>query len=231
MRILREYPYFFANVPFLLLPPILSLTRRHTLSRGALFSGILCMPCGALSLAHVGYWRPLRLAGGNLGLEDLVFAFAAGVLVWLAAAWPFRHTLPRLFVLPARGRPILLSGAAGGVLLVGLCRFGMDPMGATLAVGGLVFIGLLVCRPRLWPLALSGVLCFVPLYLAIVRIQLALWPAYIGQWNPNSPWAAVTVLGVPVGEVAWAVVFAAFWPPLIAALLGLERRGRGFAPA
>ncbi len=222
MRILREYPYFFANLPFLAVLPALLLTRRRTLSRISLASGIACMPCGLLALIQEPYFRPVLIAGGRFGVEDLMFCFEAGAFLWLAAAWRLRPVAPSSLPLRAALRRILAWGLATGLSISALRFSGVDFLSAVLICGGLLFVGLLALRLRLWPLALAGVACFAPLYVAVVRLQLILWPAYIQQWNPRSPWAAAFILGIPAGELAWALVFALLWPVVIASAFDLE---------
>jgi hypothetical protein len=222
MRAWREYPYFFANLPLLALLPALIVTRRRGLSRVALLSGLTSLPCSLMALVLEGYWRPAHVLGGSIGFEDLIFLFGFGALVWLASAWACRPFVPQRLDLRVGARRMSVWSAASGLLLLALSHCGMDAMSATLATGCVAAAALLVRRRDLWPLPLTAVACFVPGYLAIVRLQLALWPAYIRQWNRASSWATAGVLGIPAGEIAWAVVFASAWPLLIASALDLK---------
>jgi hypothetical protein len=222
------YAYLFSNLTLLAgLLPVLLWTRRRELSRLALVSGVACLPCSLLALAHeAGYWRPVRLGGGPFGAEDLVFSFVAGALVWLAAAWPCDDLQgPRPLAVKRAAVRLLVWGVASDVLLLGLWRVaGMDCMSAT-ALAGVPLGGyLLIRRPRLWRLAATGVVCFVPVYVAIVRAHLYLWPEYVRQWNAEGPWAYL-VAGVPAGEIVWAGAFAALWPLAIASAFDVRSSG------
>jgi hypothetical protein len=69
---------------------------------------------------------------------------------------------------------------------------------------------------------------YAPFYIMVVKIHFALWPSDVSYWSPVYPWGR-TVLGIPSGEIAWALSFGAMWPALIGWALDL-RMGRVEAP-
>jgi len=82
---LASHPYFFANLPLLAAVCLfLILGRRGQLARLALYSGLACLPCSLVAVVHGNYWRPARLGGGPIGVEDLIFTFTSGAAVWPA---------------------------------------------------------------------------------------------------------------------------------------------------
>ena len=232
MHILKTHAYLFANLPLMaLIAGIAIRARRENLGATTLFSGVASLPASVLALMHEGeYWRPVRLGGGPFGIEDLVFAFTVGAAAWLCAAWPFRKlAAPEHLVTGKAVTRLLIWGATASAAAFGLWRFGVDCMSATLAPAILLLAALLARRVQLWPLAVTGPAVFVPLYVAVVRLQLAVWPDYLLQWGRGGPWAGM-VLGIPAGEIAWAVGFAAVWPVAVASATDMELRPARFLP-
>lgn len=226
---IASHPYFFANLPlFAAISAVLILGGRRPLYRLALYSGLACLPLSLLALMHGGYWRPARLGGGPIGVEDLVFTFTSGAAAWLCAAWPYRGNLRAPSQLPASRvvKRILLWGALSEVLLAVLWRAALDPMSATLLASVPLLAILLARRRQLWILAGTGLALFVPAYFAVVKLQFAVFPDYPLQWNRQGPWAAA-FLGVPAGEFAWAAAFAMLWPVMIASAFEAEFRPGG----
>jgi hypothetical protein len=105
----------------------------------------------------------------------------------------------------------LASGAAFGVTCALLAAVGITGLNNTLAGASVVAVILVSIRPRLFPLAAAGVTLFVPVYALIVALQFRIWPNYVLHWNPAA-YGGASFLGVPMGEILWAAVFAATWP-------------------
>ncbi|MBI4873509.1 MAG: hypothetical protein HY822_02625 [Acidobacteria bacterium] len=217
---MRSHAYLLANLPLLAAVSLLLFRmRRSEYCRLALGSGVACLPCGLLAAMHNGeYWSPVRLGGFPIGIEDFIFTFTAGAAAWLAAAGPHRR---RIVAGSGLDRRVLLWGAVSAACGWALWRVGFDCMTSTLAAAGGLLLLLVARRIRLWPLALTGVAVFVPFYVAVVRIQFAFWPDYVLAWNQAGPWAA-RIWGIPAGEIAWAVSFAALWPMVVASALNVE---------
>jgi hypothetical protein len=226
-----NHAYFFANLPlFAVVCAILILGRRRPAGRLALHSRLACLPCSLLALMHGDYWRPGRLGGAPIGVEDLIFTFTTGAAVWLWAAWGCGGDFSVPSPLPAgrATRRLLSWGLASGSLLAALWRAGLDPMSATLLAPIPVLAFLLTRQPRLWILAGTGLVCFVPVYYAGVKLEFAIFPGYPSQWNPHGPWTP-PFLGLPAGELAWAAVFAVLWPVLIASAFEVDVGAAGAA--
>ena len=51
-----------------------------------------------------------------------------------------------------------------------------------------------------------------------MALTFALEPAFVHEWNLAGAWGR-RLLGAPLGEIAWAAVFGAFWPTLLAQVL------------
>ena len=232
-NMLTSHPYIFSILPlFTVVCVILFRGRRRQLTRVALYSGLACLPCSLLALTDREYWRPARLGGGPIGVEDLLFTFTTGAVVWLCSAWPYRRDLRMPSHLPARrvAKRILLWGLPSEALQAALWLAGLDYMSAMLLASVPLLTVLLVRRPRLWILAFSGLAFFVPVHFAGFKLAFATLPDLVLQWNKQGPWAT-GFLGVPAGELAWAAAFAILWPVVMASALEVEFRPAGVAAA
>ncbi len=212
MEFIRSHPYFFANLPLLVMLLIfIKFSRPLIYSRLILLSGLLCAPGSITALIHnQTYWNPVRLFGGFFGIEDIMFTFIIGSLTWLVAAFPLRkRMIMEIHVLSWFKRSVFcgvlfFSGSA----LIWLT--GIKGLENTLISGILALLVLLVIYRRVWYMALFSVLIFVPVYYFIVRIQFLLWPEYLLQWNQTAELGKF-FLDLPAGELLFAVLFSSTW--------------------
>jgi hypothetical protein len=217
MDFINTHPYLIANIPlFFLIAMAVKVVKPDNYRRLSLWSGLACLPCSILALLHnKSYWNPTRLGNWPIGIEDLVFSFVTGTMVWLLAGWPYRHRLTNNIRLSVWVRRTLFTGLIFGGICLLLWESGIIGLENTLIAGILTLLIILLRKPALWPLTASGVLFFLPIYVFIVKIQFSVWPDYLLQWNLTGPLGA-TFLGIPIGEMVYAVVFAAVWPTYIA---------------
>jgi len=139
-------------------------------------------------------------------------------------AGSYRSAFFRLF-------PWALTTVASGMAL---WQAGLQHMTALLVSSSGLLLFLLVRRAALLRLALAGLVTFTPFYLLAVKLQFAAWPNYLSYWNAGGLWGTL-VLGIPRGEIAWAAMFGAAWPVVIASALDIREceveRGRVYAQA
>jgi hypothetical protein len=201
-------------------PTFLLLPQKHRAPM--LFAGLLNGLTGPFSALLEGrYWSPVRVGGMSAGFEDVLIGFALGSTAWGVAVWPHRH------------RTLHHSGIGGFASrlprplsylfpFVGLHFLGLSWMSAFLATLLSVIIVELSLRPAMWPVALSGALLFPPLYVLYFTLVFALWPEFLLQWNPAPPWGR-PVLGLPLGELVWSILFGGALPLIVASILGVRR--------
>lgn len=213
------HPYLIGNIPVLIILLIIAM-KCWSVGQGrtAVMSGLICIPFSLVGLLHQGsYWTPLRWGGVPLGIEDLILCMNSGMMVWLLATVPFF----RRITVPEYRQQVLfrytLFLAAGGAAFLALLRAGRPVMDGTLEIMGAAAFCLLVFRRDRWPLAAAGAAFFPPVYLAVVRVQFALWPEYVHGWGTTTIWGS-PVAGVPAGEIAWAFAFGALWPLIVASV-------------
>ena len=106
-----------------------------------------------------------------------------------------------------------------GAVLVGICRlWGASPSFSLFTAMAVVSLGILMLQAGYWRLALAGSLSYLTLYTAILKYSWSAFPSFSSEWN----WAGlcgVTMLGVPLEEIAWAAGYGAVWPLMMAYVL------------
>ena len=189
----------------------------------ALWSGLLCVPFGLSGAWLVPvYWDPrLVWSIGRVGVEDLLFCFVTGGLVWLFSAWWWRDHLA------VEIQMRFVSGAYAALLVLGLLCFGTawlilrDPMAAVWMAFGNGTAVFLLLRPGSWRLAVAGAAGFGLYYGLSTMAWIWLVPEFADSWPAAGRWNA-PVGGVPQGEIVWAVTFGACWPSWMAYLFRAE---------
>ena len=213
IELFQSYPYLFTNLVSFL---IFVVGGRWILQK---HHWRLMVICGALNapafpfliFLENEYWRPVRLGGWILGVEDILCSFMVAAMVWFVIGLLFGRRIAlsdRLRIVWPRYR--IIAGVS--VLIFLLCYMvGLTGM-TSLVLSCMIVTGLLLCRNReLWPIALVGLVGFTAVYLAIVRIYFFIWPDFVLQWNARGFWGHL-IGGVPLGEIAWALIFGAYWP-------------------
>jgi hypothetical protein len=200
------------------------------------------VPNGLFSLAHPNYWKnywhPIRLGGGVLGPEDMLFAFNVGATAGLAAVWLHRHKLIVAARPVSRIGRILAVGIPAQcafLLLYSMSRAGIASMILTQIIA---VVPVLLLRPDLWRFSAAGGIGFSLIYCAIVKGVFCIWPDFVACWKSTPPWGLL-LFGIPLGEIAWAVSFGLFWPlfagfvfdlRLSACAAGAEEAGGAITP-
>jgi hypothetical protein len=223
----QVHPYLFANLPLLGLVLLLPrMTSNRDYERAAIFSGLACLPCSLAEATSAEYWHPMLLGGVHCGVESMIFTYSAGAAVWLLAAlWKLENCT--LGIRSFRTGFFHLSPWALSLtaVYVGLWLAGMNCVTATLVSSAGLLLFLLVRRLSLWRLALTGLICFTPAYMLELKFEFAAWPNYIAYWNAGGLWGTL-VFGIPRGEIAWAAVFGAAYPVVIASAFDIRFDGR-----
>lgn len=214
MPFCSRYPYLCASLVLLSFFIIAFFTQRKQ-RQPMLLSALFSAPYAFLSIFFVPtYWNPVRVIHFGTGIEDILFSFSNGGMVWLLATWPLRDRLMLDIQIKQIFKRYLILTSSGVTLWLVLIFFGCNPMHG--ALFGIVAITVLILglRIQLWPLGLVGALSFSLLYFIFCSILFALNPNFLLQWNFQSL-SGNFILDVPIEEIAWSIGFGASWPLLI----------------
>ncbi len=166
------------------------------------------------------YWKPQRLLGGRVGVEDLMFTFRFGALSWLGAFWPWRRYL-HIGVPTPRSLEILVFCVAAGALGIWLLAHIVSVMWAFIVVQSGLAIFLIFLRLSL-SRCLPGSLLLLPGYHALHLLLFAgLLPGFAAMWARPQAYIA-TVVGIPLEEFLWAISASVCVPYLFAVARNVE---------
>ncbi|GEM_PF-3346878 len=158
------------------------------------------------------YWRPQTIGGIPVGIEGVLFSFeAAGICAVIYPAVFGKRFGPK-------GNGLNLPGLIPALLPL--------PVSAAISLGlhtnlewglyaGLVAacLATALMRPDLGRPQLLGGLAFLPLYAAALLIWIAVFPSVHG-WFTLRRMPHWFLLGVPLEEIVFGGLFAAFWTGL-----------------
>jgi hypothetical protein len=220
---LREYSYF-ASAFIALAACLVGLAIFPAHRRAAFISGLAALPWAIWAFGLVPeYWTPRGvLHVGKICLEDFVWSFATGGLCWLAAAVPFRDRFSFHFSAPQCVRRYLIISVVGAAVFIPLW---LGPMGVMNAfIVGNVAVGIFVAsrRPDMMKQALAGAIGFGLINALVMKAALAVSPAYYDQMTPHAL-SGLTLWGLPVEELDWAVVTGAVWPLVVGYVFDARR--------
>ncbi len=214
---LLPYAFIISSVVYLSVTLILArLTLQPVQFRLMIYTGALNATCGAFSyFLEDNYWTPARIGGLIIGIEDLLIAVAVGMIPWylVALIWQKRMAIDLRWPIALK-RIAVIMFSAYLTYLIGMLT-DVDPMAMMLAVCASLTMVILALRPDSWPLAATGFIVFGLIWFLLVEITFAALPGFIQQWNLESRWGR-PILGVPVGEIVWALIFGALIPLLTA---------------
>jgi hypothetical protein len=225
VEVVKGYPYLFANI--MSLAVCLIASRMTPQGNMIIVSGLLSTPCFFLLAVPPWneYWNPVRVGGWVLGVEDVLCSFDVGALAWLAAGAPFGlATSSRICHGGFFKRYAVLGSLTAGLFTL-LWLVGLEAMTSLIATCFVVGAFLFALRRDLRFLALSGLIGFPILYSLIVSFYFRIWPDFAFQWKTHNFWGRA-ILGLPAGEVAWAVVFGFFWPLFVGHVCNVRLTGR-----
>lgn len=216
MKLYSTYPYLIISLVLFALFFLCFLIAKK--QRKPMFlSALLSAPFGFLSVFFIpAYWQPIRIGEwGGAGIEDIIFSFSNGGIVWFLVTWPIRTRLSVDIQIKRMLRRYLtfsILGISFGLILLFL---GFDPMHGTLLGIAIMAIILLQMRRKLWLLPVIGAICFGLTYTIMCSVVFALNPDFLLQWNLKTlSWGYY--LGVPLEEIIWSIAFGAVWPLLVA---------------
>lgn len=189
-----------------------------------LISAILSMPAACTAVLFVPeYWKPIRITQYSVGIEDIIFSFATGGIVWIFVSFSVGRNFSYNMALSTLIKRYLALVALGVFFIYILNRSTKWGVMAE-ALVGIIIIGLILLmrfRFKSWRIALAGSLLFTLYYSIIMGISLKLFPHMILFWNNNNLWG-LSVFNVPLEEIVWAFGYGAVWPLAMAYVFNLN---------
>jgi len=216
------YPYFGWSISLFLISLLLIyLFPRQR--RFMILSGIFSVPFALFSVVFIPeYWNPEKIGGLIIGIEDILFSYATGCIVWIIASLISKLNFNFNFRLSSVLKRYFLVTCSGIFLGLLLWTSNMYIMTATIIVITIVGVVLLVYYKKLWFFLLSGALGFTIFYMVSIYLILSFWPRFIFQWSSGCL-SGIVVFEIPLEEIIWAFVFGAVWPIFFVFIADLKR--------
>jgi len=205
------------------IPWIILFLLRRDLRKEILIMSLLAMPAGLLDVFFVpNYWIPITLFGLPVGIEGLIFSFeiggiAAVLYTEITKQIPVRingyhkhASLILVFVLIAIIFFVLINHVTNTMLA----------LYTTLITGTAITLFL---RKDLLKSAIEGALAFGLIYFILFFIELIFFPS-VKSWFTLNGLPKMFILNVPVWEILFAVIFAAYWGNLYELIFGYKYR-------
>ena len=219
-RVCRRPPVLFSNILSLLLClGVASAVRPH--GRLVLLGGVLSLPGFLTELLDADYWNPVRVGRWAVGLEDALCAFDFGALALVPVVVLLRRSLSWEGWTICAARRSLLAGGALSALFLASMAAGLSPVTALITSAGLAAPGA-AGRP-------PGPLADRPdrarrIPALVLPHRPALFRDVAGLHHPVEPARTVgtVVLGLPAGEIAWAIAFGALWPLFVGYVVNIR---------
>jgi len=222
---LADYPYLGATL-LTLLPVLAALVLAPRMRPGLLAAGAIeTLHAPFCAMFQEVYWTPRRLWDLPFGVEDVLICFALGGGVWLAASLPFPGRISRPQGSPGWPKRLLAALVLPVTPAVALRLIGYGLMESLILATLATAAALALLRPGLRPLAGAALVLFVPVYAALLAVEVWLIPELAAIWTGPELWGT-RLLQVPLDELAWAVSFAAGYPLVLGYVLDVRLQPR-----
>jgi hypothetical protein len=188
-----------------------------------LISAFLSIPAACTTVLFVPeYWKPIRITQFPVGIEDAIFSFATGGIVWIIVSFSVGRNYSYNISLSTVIKRYLALVALRSLIYILFRPMKWEAM--TEALVGIIIVGLILLvkfRLKSWRIAAAGSLLFTLYYSIITGFFLTLFPHMRLYWNSNNLWG-ISVLIVPLGEIVWALGYGAVWPLAMAYVFDLN---------
>ncbi len=198
---------------------------RKDLKKEILYGSLVAMPFGISDIIFIPYyWNPKTLFNFVPGIESFVFAFFLG-----GTAGVLYEVFAKNYLVKKRERREVKFSHYFWLISIGLLSliflsivFRMDLIYTSIVS---MFIGATVIwisrKDLVGESLIGGVLFLIVYFLSLRIIDFAFSDWIINTWN-LSVLRLPFVLGVPLEEILWALVFGMLWAPLYEDLRGYK---------
>jgi hypothetical protein len=199
----------------------LTVFYRHR--KSIFLSSILAMPHAFFTIFLVpAAWQPKRIFVFGTGIEDLIFCFLAGGLVWMSVIWYFHESIPVKFQLKTIIKRLAYC-AVFGILAVVLITIltGMKGYLIPFIVMVLWSAIVIIINPSYLWLLLIGMVSFFVIWFLILLAIINIWPNIPSLWSWDNLWG-ISFLKFPIEELVWAVLYGGSWSLSVAFILNVN---------
>lgn len=186
------------------------------------FSSLFALPQAFYGLILVPvYWNPKTTSFLGIGLEDFIFSFLTGGLVWLSVLFLYKNMIYSSFKwnkIILKFTFCVLFGFIGLSILYFLkIRDIVNPFLVMILWSALI----LILHFEFRKIALSGAFSFLLIYILCLKTILIIRPEFISFWTLNNL-SNVMIFKMPVEELIWAFLYGLSWSLGVAYILDVQ---------
>jgi hypothetical protein len=217
----RSHLYLFSQ-GFSLTVYLAAIACLYTYRKSIIIASILALPHAFYSLLLVPvYWNPNRIMFLGIGVEDFLFSFFAGGLIWFGVLLFLRkkmviHYNPKQIFIRYF---ICISFGISSIFI--LYFIGINDMLNPFITMILIIVIILIYKKVYFPIFLFESLASVLVYTLGLKIALTVWPDLMQSWTWKNLWG-ISLFGIPVEELAWAFLYGGSWSLSVAFLLNVD---------
>jgi hypothetical protein len=213
-----HFAYLVAAIIFLITWTVLFIYRKD-LRREMIIMSLLATPLGLFDLWAVPlYWNPTTLFNIPVGIEGVMYSFSLGGITAVLYAEVFHKKLRHIHKWHKSAALIVFAVTLVIFLLLAIAKAATPVV--ILYVTLLVGLGVaLYLRKDLVRSTIIGALCFGVLYFVLVKVWLTLYPG-AADWFVFHSLPSVRLWGVPLWELLFGTIFAAYWGNIYELLFG-----------
>ncbi|MBT8115105.1 MAG: hypothetical protein KJP04_06980 [Arenicella sp.] len=205
--------YFTASLTLLSTYVLLYWWRRSYRS-SSLISALMSMTTAVYALAFVPeYWNPPQLLKIHPGIEDIIFSFANGGIVWILACHPRQEKMVENQFGTKLFRYLIVS-VSFLIILAVLWFAGVPVMISVLASSMVVALYLIKFSYKNMWFAVRGGILFTLMYILGLFTVLTIEPDVINAWN-HEKLLGIRLIGIPLEEYLWAFSYGFIWPMFV----------------
>lgn len=187
-----------------------------------LISSLAALPQALYALDIVPKaWMPDRVFNIKIGIEDFIFCFLVGGLVWMSILWFIRKNLSNNINLLSLIKRLLICYLFGINAFLILFYFGIDGYLNPFIVMILWSIYLINLTKHYWKIALLSMFIFILIWFLIMSLIIYIWPDIPALWSWDQL-MGISFLRYPIEEFIWALLYGASWSITIAYVLDVQ---------
>jgi|WetSurMetagenome_2_1015567.scaffolds.fasta_scaffold106218_2 hypothetical protein len=217
----RSHLYLFSQ-GFSLVVYLAGIASLYKYRKSIIIASFLALPHAFYSLMLVPvYWHPNRIMLLGIGIEDFIFTFFTGGLIWFGVLLFLKkkliiHYYPKQIVF--RYFICIIFGISSIFILYFI---GINDMLNPFITMILIITIILIYKKAYFLIFLFESLASVLVYTLGLKIALTVWPDLMQSWSWKNLWG-ISLFGIPVEELAWAFLYGGSWSLTIAFILGIK---------
>lgn len=215
-----HYAYLTAGLIMLSIWTLLFALRKD-LRREMVTMSLIAAPLGLFDFIAVPlYWEPVTMFGSLYNIENILYTFSLGGITAVLYTEVARKA-PRHMHKWHKSAALVVGAVTLGVLITFALQGHLNPavvLYIALLSGLAVSIYL---RPDLVRGTVIGALCFGVIYFTALKIWMTVFPGTV-EWFAFVGMPQIYISGIPVWELTFGIIFAAYWGNIYEILFGYQ---------